>query len=83
MLAGGNRNSNLKYYLYTGEDYWTLSPTSFDEYSRGFGVQGGILRNEIAFMNSFGVRPSVSLAPGTKTFDGNGTADNPYVIGDE
>ena len=83
MLAGGNRNSNLKYYLYTGEDYWTLSPTSFDGYSRGFGVQGGILKNEIAFMNSFGVRPSVSLAPGTKTFDGNGTADNPYVIGDE
>ena len=83
MLAGGNRNTNLKYYLYTGEDYWTLSPTSFDGYSRGFGVQGGILKNEIAFMNSFGVRPSVSLAPGTKTFDGNGTADNPYVIGDE
>ena len=84
MLAGGNRNSNLKYYLYTGEDYWTLSPSSFGSYSRGFVVYDvGTLKNETAFMNSFSVRPSVSLAPGTKTFDGNGTADNPYVIGDE
>ena len=84
MLAGGNNNSNSKYYLYTGEYYWLLSPVLFDYntaenfYVYGSGYLMGLYSNY-----SLGIRPSVSLATGTRYIDGDGTADNPFVIGDE
>lgn len=81
MLAGGNNNSNSKYYLYTGEDYWVMSPFSFYyNYANGFYVISyGNLENTVVG-NPYIVRPSVSLAPGTKTTEGNGTVDDPYIV---
>ena len=81
MLAGGNNNSNSKYYLYTGEWYWLLSPFSFYyNYANGFYVISyGNLENTVVG-NPYIVRPSVSLAPGTKTTEGNGTVDDPYIV---
>lgn len=84
MLAGGNYNSNSKYYLYTGEYYWLLSPILFEYknaenfYVYGSGYLTGLYSNYF-----LGIRPSVSLAAGTRYTDGDGTADNPFVIGDE
>ncbi len=86
LLAGGSTR-NSKYYLYTGVWYWTMSPAYFAYY--GYGASNipinsdGQIWNYRVNNSSYGVRPSVSLVKGTKTFDGNGTADNPYVIGDE
>lgn len=81
MLAGGNNNSNSKYYLYTGKDYWVMSPFSFYyNYANGFYVISyGNLKNTVVG-NPYIVRPSVSLAPGTKTTEGNGTVDDPYIV---
>lgn len=81
MLAGGNNNSNSKYYLYTGKDYWVMSPFSFYyNYANGFYVISyGNLENTVVG-NPYIVRPSVSLAPGTKTTEGNGTVDDPYIV---
>ena len=81
MLAGGNNNSNSKYYLYTGKDYWVMSPFSFYyNYANGFYVISyGNLKNTVVG-NTYIVRPSVSLAPGTKTTEGNGTVDDPYIV---
>lgn len=82
MLAGGRNASNSNYYLYTGQFYWLLSPSYFDYiYANGFGVSsGGRLDLSNVVFNSVGVRPSVSLAPGTKTTEGNGTVDDPYIV---
>jgi len=81
-LAGhGWRGFNQRGYLCTGEWWWALSPNYFNGYSVGeFGVYGyGILSNSIV-VNSYGVRPAVSLVPGTMVSEGDGTVSNPYQI---
>ena len=67
-------------YLYTGDYWWSLSPGSFDGgYARGFYVYSRLYYGNVNY--SLGVRPSVSLKPGTKFLaDGDGAANNPYVI---
>ena len=45
-------------------------------YSAG-GLSSGSIESRI------GVRPAVSLTAGTRYIDGDGTAENPFVIGDE
>ena len=82
MLAGGNSSNNSKYYLYTGQWYWALSPSRFDNYNAlGFRVGStGSLGNRGSVRAAGGVRPVVSLAPGTKTSEGFGTVDDPYII---
>lgn len=80
MLAGGNNNTNSKYYLYTGEWYWLLSPSIFFYYAYGSDVAPNGSLSNYYIINFIGVRPSVSLAPGTKTTEGNGTVDDPYIV---
>lgn len=80
MLAGGNNNTNSKYYLYTGEWYWLLSPSIFFYYAYGSDVAPNGSLSNYYIVNLIGVRPSVSLAPGTKTTEGNGTVDDPYIV---
>lgn len=81
-LAGGN---NKTHYLYTGQWYWTLSPSSFNVQYYAYIIHvyssGYLFTNGAKF--SGGVRPSVSLAPGIRSVGGDGTVTNPYVIGDE
>ena len=86
--AGGKAYSssadeNRLFYLYTGSEFWALSPYNFnssaaiefDLYS-----DGSLSYNVVG--NSYGVRPSVSLQPGIAiTGGGSGTAAEPFVIG--
>ena len=80
-LAGGYSTSNSGYYLYTGNYYWTMSPTYFlggRAYVRGVGSTGGAYgSNYVNF--SGGVRPVINLkADSLKS--GDGTATNPYMV---
>ena len=82
MLAGGSSN-NTSYYLYTGQTYWSLSPSRFDlNFAYDFFVNSGgtLYRGHVSDSN--GVRPAVSLVPGTRTVAGDGTVYDPYVIED-
>lgn len=80
MLAGGINANNSNYYLYTGKYYWLLSPSSFGVGSAvGFSIGSSGIYDEYVY-NSKGARPSVSLVPGTKTTEGNGTVDDPYIV---
>ena len=82
MLAGGGYSINKNYYLSTGQSYWLLSPSDFSYYNHaeGFSVEsfGILVISDVN--NSDGVRPSVSLAPGTRITEGTGTVNSPYVI---
>ncbi len=80
--AGGNGSSNSSYYLYTGNYYWSLSPTVFNEgnafmfyvISNGYLDYGHV-------SDSISLRPVVSLKPGTEfESGGDGTLTNPYVV---
>lgn len=83
MLTGG---IGKKYYLQTGEWQWSMSPLTIGlwakviNYTYGFSIEpGGNLRVADTSGN-YGVRPSVSLVPGTRSVDGDGTEENPYIV---
>ena len=82
-LAGGKYGiSNLYYYLYTGNYYWTMSPSTFDGYSsssvRYVDSIGNVDDGSVS--NSIGVRPVLNLKSGSLK-SGQGTVDNPYLVG--
>ncbi len=79
-FAGGLFNtSNTKYYLYTGNAFWTISPYSYVSSSTTFFIQtsGQITATSNYF--PYGVRPVLSLK-NTTAFTGTGTWDDPYTI---
>ena len=81
MLAGGSISSNSSYYLYTGSSWWAGSPYGFISSSVSeFYVDSAGTLSDIVVINSFGVRPSVSLKPGTEIIGGDGSVENPYII---
>ena len=76
-MAGGVYSSfNVDYYLYTGQSYWTISPSA--------GAS-----NFIVYITDFydhnvdtadGIRPVINLRSDVSILSGNGSASNPYVI---
>ena len=71
-------NSNI---LKTGQNYWLVSPpyfTSADSCGRNISSTGNHGTN---FVNSsLGVRPVISLKPGTEYVSGTGSMEDPYVV---
>ena len=69
------------YYLKTGNYYWLASPYYFDSISiRGLTVNplGDISNGNSDYPE--GVRPVISLKPGTEYISGNGAYTNPFVV---
>ena len=66
----------------TGGSYWSSAPACFslDNALEGYVDSGGIVNyNRMSFY--YGVRPAVSLKPGTKfKAGGDGSASNPYEV---
>lgn len=83
-MAGGLYNSvNTQYYLYTGQTYWTMSPSSF---TSSLAIAYAWLVYSTGFLNTnwvsygCGVRPVVNLSADVLISGGDGTAENPYVV---
>ncbi|MBR1937087.1 MAG: hypothetical protein IJ842_05270 [Bacilli bacterium] len=71
-------NSNARK---TGQIYWLASPRYFTEnFARGRYVDTNGNMNNYIVNNSVGVRPAVSLTPGTRYSDGDGSMANPYIV---
>lgn len=80
MLAGQLYNSNnQKYYLYTGQKWWTLSPASH-VYYRGISTDVYSSDDISLVTSSLGVRPTVSLIPEMKVISGDGSSSYPYIL---
>lgn len=88
--AGGKAGSNnYSYYLLSDYqrgkslDWWSLSPSFFDENGdSAFGVFDYGNLNYVSVINFyFSFRPAVSLASNAQITGGNGTLENPYIIG--
>ena len=81
IMLAGNDSSN---YLGTGQSWWLGSPRSFNgSFARGYYViSSGYLGNGnvVTISYAYGVRPAVSLRPGTEYSDGDGSADKPYIV---
>ena len=84
-MAGGVYNTpNSNYYLYNGQYFWTLSPSSFESGYSGARVwyvlpSGGLLYwGDVT--NYYGARPVINLKADTLITKGDGTSLNPYVV---
>ena len=84
IYAGGAPGpDNDKYYLYTGQSYWTMSPMLFSGNAYIIVVHSyGYLGDQINCMAHYvyGVRPVINLKADVIISSGDGTASNSYVV---
>ena len=66
--------------LTTESSYWLLSPYNFYGSAGGGYVESSGFLGNCSVYSTLGVRPAVSLNPGTEYASGDGSVDNPYVI---
>ena len=84
LMSGGiNGSANTLYYLYSGQNYWTMSPSDFTIWFIALEAyvasSGELVHNDVTW-SGYGVRPVVNLDSDNLTFTGNGTVSDPYVI---
>ncbi|MFI3261059.1 MAG: hypothetical protein R3Y13_05050 [bacterium] len=85
-LAGGIDGDNTSYYLYTGQDFWTITPMSYDSPTpyiftvTNTGSFGNKTKGNVGFAE-LGVRPTVTLKSEVTITSGTGIGTDPYVIG--
>ena len=77
--------NNTKYYLYTGNYYWTMSPSYFIGSSasgsaRGFFVNHTGVLGDVGVRQNNDIRPVLSLSSGALS-SGTGTKTDPFKIG--
>ena len=85
--AGGFSADNTSYYLYSGTDYWTMSPYIVERtalFSKTYNAKLAIVNSsgQITTGNSdtaYTMRPVINLIPEVNWASGTGTADNPYI----
>lgn len=90
-LAGGVvKKENNSYYLYNGQNYWTMSPYVWNKtytyaymyymYING-SLNGNASTNSGAVYHSYGIRPVINLLSNTQFKSGtDGTLNNPYEV---
>ncbi len=80
MAGGAYEVNNHNYYLYNGENFFTMSP-SHHEKSKMYILMvnnNGAITSTLTNSN-FGIRPTINI-DGTIFVSGNGTINNPYTI---
>jgi len=78
VFSGGGLGNNTSYYLYTGYDYLTMTPSYFNDSNTWmFAVHDN---GSVEDQNAGGVRPVINLKADNLTITGSGTAIDPYVI---
>ena len=90
MMAGGRSyyngaySDNANYYLYNGQNFWTISPSHYNsDYSFAsvwFVMSSGSLSPWYNVAFSFGVRPIINLKQDIEITSGDGTSIAPFVI---
>ena len=85
VLAGGYSSANSNYYLYTGQLYWTMSPSIYDSKyfnvacNRYINTNGTVLyanmNDHVDYKN--GVKPVINIKNEILKI-GDGSSDNPY-----
>ena len=77
---GSTYNANS--YLRSGNYFWLLSPdyraSNGDAREFSLNSNGNLYNNYVS--NSYGVRPAISLKPGTTATSGTGIATDPWVV---
>ena len=82
MAGGVYGDINKSYYLYTGQQYWTMSPYLFPTTNSHVHVfvvwlDGYLSGSPVLY--TFGVRPVINIASDVE-ITGSGTSADPYVV---
>ena len=88
----GRDGGDSNFYLNTDRQYWSMTPYRVDSdatyepnaesyYLRRGDYSGSAIGNTYSVDTSMGIRPVISLKPGTAISGGSGTATDPFVIG--
>ncbi len=73
-------DNNTSYYLYTNQDYWTMSPYYFrSSTANGFYVGDYGYINWSDITDTYGVRPVINLNADVE-LSGTGTASDPFIV---
>ena len=80
MYAGGKVANNTSYYLYNGQNYWTMSPINWSGFASMFYVYNEGHLGVSGVQGILGLRPVINLKADVTFSGGNGTLDNPYVV---
>ena len=84
LISTREMNLITHYGQFTSDmEYFTISPgwVSNNGYSTVFFERGSGGSGRNAVNSIYGVRPVISLKPGTTYVSGSGSSDNPYVVG--
>ena len=76
-LAMRNASSH---YLTSGNWYWLASPHGYASIAGGWDVESTGKLSTSSFNRAGGVRPVVSLKPGTEYTSGDGSYTNPFIV---
>ena len=82
MAGGVYSSANKLYYLYNGDNYWTMTPSIFGDWynaSVSYIASTGLIDSNTVW-NSLGVRPVINIDSSKIEFSGNGTMQDPYVL---
>ena len=79
LLSYPERLLNAK--LGNESSYWLLSASSYSYSGGAVTINSSSNPGGAPYYTSFGVRPVITLKPGTKIEKGTGTYDNPYIVG--
>ncbi len=80
---GGNLGmKNEKFFLYTGEDYWTISPYAFENNTAKmvYLEKGTGILKKTPTDSVHSVIPVISIKPDNLITLGNGSHKNPYIV---
>ncbi len=86
-IFNSGENGHRTYFLAGTADFYSMSPSEWGRYVEISGYDPSVLAtssyNGIAsygMMGGAGIRPVISLKPGTTATGGDGTPQNPYVV---
>ena len=72
-------SSNSNNYLYTGQYYWTMSPSIYDRWAYVFNVNSNGFPSYNDVENSTGVRPVINIRSDV-ALSGSGTTSDPFAV---
>ena len=81
-MGGITSSGSTSYsWIYTGESYWTMSLSNLDSRYVWHIVNSGSLNGLGGVSGTIGVRPVISISNDVPLTSGDGTSNNPYVVG--
>ena len=83
FVGGLYGQTNQEFYLYTNRGYWTITPYALNSNNivMVLAVDSNGVFQPVSINNMWDIRPVINLDKNVTISSGDGTIDNPYVVG--